>query len=421
MKCIAIPLFMTLSLALPVQADEADLQKRADELSAELEKLKQEMKELDSRTEALADQQQSTGLADSLASAYKNSGVSIWGYGEINYNRPDDSSNTKMDLRRAVFGFGYEFDDSTNFISEFEVEHGVVSADDDGEFEVEQFYIDHSLTDSVSVKGGLFLIPSGILNISHEPVYYYGVERNFVETAIIPTTWREGGAGVYGLTEQGIAWDVGVTTGFNLASWDPASTEGQESPLGSIHQELQNANAKDLAVYTALEYRGIPGFVVGGSVFTGKAGQGQSSVELARNSRVTLWEAHTQWAPGNFDLAALYAMGTISDTGALNATFVGNPSLIPEEFWGGYVRAAYRIPLPKARTLAPFVRFSQYNTGAEYDVDSAFSANSLPTETVWTTGVNFYLNPHVVLKADYQNFDKNGDNDRFDLGLGLDF
>ena len=42
-----------------------------------------------------------------------------------------------------------------------------------------------------------------------------------------------------------------------------------------------------------------------------------------------------------------------------------------------------------------------------------------PHDRVWTLGANFYLTPHVVLKADYQKFDTNTDLTRFDLGLGL--
>jgi hypothetical protein len=38
---------------------------------------------------------------------------------------------------------------------------------------------------------------------------------------------------------------------------------------------------------------------------------------------------------------------------------------------------------------------------------------------VWTFGANFWLNPHLVFKADYQDFSINSDFSRFDLGLGL--
>jgi hypothetical protein len=42
-------------------------------------------------------------------------------------------------------------------------------------------------------------------------------------------------------------------------------------------------------------------------------------------------------------------------------------------------------------------------------------------DRVWTLGGNFYTTPHVVFKADYQWFKLNGDFNRFDLGLGLNF
>ena len=422
MKYRILPLLTCLSLMSPVHADEAELQERMETLTNELEQLKQQMQEMNSRTEALADQQQTS----TPSAAYENTssqGVSIWGYGEINYNRPThDSSQTKMDMRRAVIGFGYSLDKDTSFNSEFEFEHAVTSAEDVGEVAVEQFYIEHSLTLDTSLKAGLFLIPMGFLNESHEPTRYYGVERNFVETAIIPTTWREGGIGIYGSNRLGIAWDVGVTTGFDLGNWDPASTEGSESPLGSIHQELANANAMDLSMYLALNYRGIPGWVAGASVFTGKASQSNPAASLASDARITVWAAQTRWTPGNFDLSALYSMGGITDTADLNATFVGNPTLIPQEFWGGYLLGAYRFSLGGTRSLAPFVRYERFNTGSDYaSLPAGLTVAARPTETVWTYGASFYLNPNLVFKADYQKFDVDDNNDRLNLGLGVEF
>jgi len=310
-----------------------------------------------------------------------------------------------MDLRRAVFGIGYRFNDSTRFVSEFEVEHAIASAGDEGEFEVEQFYLDHWLGGLANLKAGLFLIPMGLLNESHEPTRYYGVERNFVETAIIPSTWREGGAGIYG-NVAGVRWDVGVTTGFNLSKWDFASEEGRESPLGSIHQELQLARASDLAQYASLNYNGVPGFNVGASLFTGGAGQSQPGID--DHPRVTLWEAHTRWTPGVLDLSALYARGVIGGAGATNAANIGQPTPIPDSFYGWYAQGAYRVWQHGTYSLSPFARYERFKT-------------ALPTETVNTYGVNFYLNPNVVFKADYQSFHVDSDLDRFDLGIGLAF
>lgn len=423
MKKLLLTLAISSLYTAPSLADEAALQAKIDALSAQLEALKGEMKTLHAQTEAIATQQETAAATPATASASNSSGATLWGYGEVNYTRPkDDKSQTQMDLRRAVFGIGYKFDDKTRFVSEFEIEHAIASADDAGEVEVEQFYIDHQLSDNTHLKAGLFLIPAGLINENHEPNRYYGVERNRVETDIIPTTWREGGIATYGLTSYGLAWEAGLTTTVSLAKWDANSTEGRESPLGSIHQELQLAQASDLATYGALNYRGVPGFVLGGSVFTSKVSQDDASQPLAKDSRMTLWDIHTRWTPGNWDLAAVYARGSFSNTQALNLSFAGMPSPVPEEFYGWYTQAAYKVWQNGSYSLSPFVRYERVNTAASYAKQpQGFGINAADTETITTYGGSFYLNPNVVFKLDYQQVTDVSAKNRFNLGLGLAF
>ena len=422
-------------------ADDADLRARIDRLEAEVQALKAELNQVNSKTEAIANQQEAAASAPTSAPAgaaaaamaapaqAAQSGfgnTTIYGYGEINYNHPRDSNLTQADLRRAVFGFGHRFDDETRFNSEFEFEHAVTSQDDQGEAEVEQFYIDHRLAQNVNLKAGLFLMPFGLLNESHEPTAYYGVERNFVETAIIPSTWREGGVGIYGSTDFGLAWDVGLTTGFDLGKWDPSSTsECRQTPLGCVHQELQLAKAKDPSVYGALNWRGTPGLVVGASLFTGGAGQGQGTVSApVDGTRILLWDTHARWTPDRWDLSAVYAKGSISGTNDYNQFNDFVPTPIPKAFSGWYTQAAYRLWQSGGRSLAPFVRYERYNTASAYlGLPDTRSLSDTPagTETVGTVGFNYQLNPNVVFKADYQTFNVDSSRDRFDLGLGLTY
>ncbi len=438
MQRTKLALLMAALLSSPCSyADDAELRARIERLESEVQALTAALKRVNSKTEAIAIQQESAASALNNASAPGNTATSmpspaelpgsaytnttVYGYGEINYNHPRDSSHAQADLRRAVFGFGHRFDEDTRFMSEFEFEHAVTSKDDQGEAEVEQFYIDHRLGQSTNLKAGLFLIPAGLLNESHEPTHYYGVERNFVETAIIPSTWREGGVGIYGSTDFGLAWDAGVTTGFDLSKWDATSSEGSESPLGSVHQELQLAKAKDLSVYGALNWRGTPGLVVGGSIFTGQAGQGTPG-SLVGGARILLWDAHARWTPDRWDLSAVYAKGSISDTAAFNLVNAYQPSPIPKEFFGWYTQLAYRLWESGNRSLSPFVRYERYNTASAYAaLPVALSLSARLTETVGTVGFNYQLNPNVVFKADYQTFHVDTSRNRFDLGLGLTF
>jgi hypothetical protein len=382
-------------------------------------------------------------------SAFSN--VRLWGYGEIYYTRP--SSEPKMaeaDLARAVFGIGYSFDARTEFNSEFEVEHAVSSASDVGEFEVEQFYVDRQLSDAVTVRGGLFLMPFGMLNEHHEPTNFFGVQRNFVETLIIPSTWREGGFNLHGDTPIGISWNAGLTTGFDLSKWNYAPEfpqyttaldmeDNDVAPLQATHQELALANAHNLSQYIALGYYGVPGLTLGAAIFTGDAVKvpAPPNAPIFGNQRVTLWESHARWTPGKFDLSALYAHGSISNLTVANASNPGSPNPIPSDFYGYFAQAAYGLWERGDYRLAPFVRWETYNMGSSY---AGTSGPVVPTgllplsatpgdygywpqnhDRVWTVGANFYTTPHVVLKADYQWFHVNSDFSRFDLGLGLSF
>ena len=348
--------------------------------------------------------------------------TTIFGYGELNYTRPrNNSAATQFDVRRAILGIGHRFDESTRFAMELEFEHAVTSKDDKGEVAVEQAFVDHAFKPGLGMQAGLFLLPVGFLNRRHEPTAYYGVERNFVETAIIPSTWREGGAALRGDTESGFTWSTGLTTGFDLSKWDAAGTGGRKSPLASIHQEGQLAHAKNLAGFGALEYIGVPGLLVGGFVFTQKAGQGQAGFTAA-SPGITLWDLHARWTPGKWDLSAVYAAGRISGTSELNLVTIGNPTPIPKAFFGWYLQGAYTVWTRGDRSLSPFVRYERFNTASQYAAfPPGLGIAAGQTERVVTAGASFRLNPNVVFKADYQKFDIDPSRDRFSLGLGYAF
>ena len=417
--------------AVNAHADDAALRAEIDALRTEIAALKAEVRHIEGeRNSADATPTKASAPANADAapvpqSAAAANATTLWGYGEMNYNHPTArAADAQADLRRAVIGFSHAFDEATHVYGELEWEHAVASADDAGETEVEQLYIEHALAPAYGVRAGLMLVPLGLLNEHHEPTQYFGVERNFVETAIIPSTWREGGVAMYGNTDFGLSWNAGIGTGPDLGKWDPASGEGRESPLGSIHQELQLARARDPSLFAALNWTAIPGLNVGGGAFAGKIGQGADFA--GKDARLLLGEVHARWQTGPFDFSALYARGTISDTQALNLTFAGESTPVPKAFWGGYAQGAWRALAWGESNLTPFVRYEQFNTGAAYaEQPLGVSTSALPTEKVWTAGINYYLNPNVVFKFDYQDFNRDdaelGYGNRFNLGIGYQF
>ena len=414
-------------LAAPVAAlaQETDLAKRVEQLAAELEKVKAELAAQRAQAAAAPAPVAPSAPAQPDATAPAAAAIAstvFTGYGEVNYNRPvRNASGAQTDLRRAVIGIQHRFDEKTKVVAEFEWEHGVVSAEDQGESEIEQLYVEREFNNGLRGKAGLFLMPVGLLNQNHEPTAYYGVERNFVETAIIPTTWREAGVGLSGEFGDGFTWDTGLTTGFDLTKWDAASSEGRESPLGAIHQEGQLAKSRDLQLHGALNWRGYPGLLVGGSVFTGKAGHATTDF-AANDARVTLAELHTRYTPGAWDLSALWAYGRISNTDALNATFAGNPTPVPSSFAGWYLQAAYKLWQNADYALSPFARFESFDTARTYASQPAgLGVPTTPYERVATVGANLMVGQGVVLKADYQKFREDKSRDRVNLGVGFSY
>ena len=369
-------------------------------------------------------QQQIESLKDQVQSAKPNNAASgiqsltenttIGGYGNLNYGNFSGGATAKdqIDLQRFVLFFGHKFNDMVSFKSEFEIEHAISSSVDKGEAAVEQAYLDFHFTDKVNTKVGLFLIPAGLLNETHESPTFFGVERNQIESRIIPTTWREAGVAMYGEALPALKYQVGVTTGFSARKIDDPLIG-----IKSAHQEGQLADAEDLSLHAALNYTGINGLLVGGSVFTGNTGQSEPGIG---NARLTLWDVHTRYQTGNWDLRALYARGHLGDAANINTVTARNDA--PSAFYGWFVEAANHVWKSGEMDFAPFIRYEKYDSQASLPFNSVRVDSS--KNNVWTVGANFWATPQVVLKADYQVYDEKDEDrgdKRFNLGMGYMF
>lgn len=416
-------LAMALAAALATTPVFAQQQPTVDE---KLQILQQEIDTLKAQVQKPAPLPSASQLSGEYASmldraeALNSGATSFVGYGEAAYEKLRQSGNATADLTRLVFGINHRFNDRLTFQSEVEWEHAVVSSEDQGESEIEQAWLNYGVSDAVNLKGGLFLIPLGITNETHEPPTYYGVFRNDVETRIIPTTWRELGVGVHGLVGGGLRYDVGLTTGFDSGKLDDPTTG-----IRSAHQEGQLANAHDLAVYGALNYR-RPGLLFGGGVFSGNTGQNGASNPALQGvpARFTMWELHSQYRVEGLDLQALYAYGTLGSSDQLNAAVgatAATPFAVPKIMKGGYLQAAYHLYRQGDFDVAPFARIERYDIQQQEDPTLGLFQDPNNNERVKTIGINFWIHPQVVLKTDVQWYATDTTKNRFDLGIGYMF
>lgn len=354
-------------------ASEADLQMQIDELKQQIN--------------ATAEIVETTSSKDT---AHKT--TSIGGYGELHYNNwtgeNTASSKKELDFHRFVLFFGHEFSDNIRFFSEVEIEHVIAGDGQNGEIELEQAYVEFDLSQNHRAKGGLFLVPVGILNETHEPPTFYGVERNPVEKNIVPATWWEGGVGLSGEFAKGWHYDANLTSGLDI----------QNGNVRDGRQKVSKANAEHLMGVGRIKWTSIPGLEVAATL---TYQDGYEQVSAGPNKTAQLFETHVAWAKGPFGLRALYATWNLQD--AANGR---------DKQSGYYVEPAYRFN----DKIGVFVRYNNWDNQAG---DSSIDSEKIQ----YDAGVNYWPHPDVVLKADYQKQDMPGDKNQngFNLGIGYQF
>ncbi|MCZ6641447.1 MAG: porin [Gammaproteobacteria bacterium] len=394
-----------------VQAQQAQITSLTEELARTNARLEATTSALDETTrQAAITTQQVSATADYLDDIQAGGGdtqTSLGGYGELHYTRIDADDSTRdlkeADFHRFVMMFGHEFSERVRFFSEFEIEHSLVKDTGDGsnggEVEIEQAFIEFDLNENHYARAGLFLLPVGILNETHEPPTFYGVERNDVENIIIPSTWWEAGVGAGGHYDNGLSWDFALHSGLEMPT-----AGGSAFRIRSGRQKVAHANADDLAYTLRVKYTGFPGLEISGSY------QHQSDPSQLGNDGLDggdLLSVHGIWQHGPFSLRALWAQWrfdgaavALADVDKQTGWYV-EPSVklrIAEHEWGLYTRYE---DLDGARTRD---RFEQ-----------------------WELGVNYWPTDNVVLKVDYRkrehalNIDAGRDFNAFDLGLGYHF
>ncbi|MFN0315462.1 MAG: inverse autotransporter beta domain-containing protein [Burkholderiales bacterium] len=397
------------------------------------ETAEEKVEALQKRVETLeAQMKKDGGVSPSEASAANwpdESKVSIGGYGEVTYNNfRDHNVKDIADLKRFVLFFGYRFSEGIKFYSELEVEHAFVkngNAPSQGELEMEQAFLEFRVANPINVRAGLMIIPSGTINEYHEPPVFYGVERNEVESRIIPTTWRELGVAVQGVVADGLEYNAGIVTTPDASLY--SSSTGAASGFRGMRTSGSKSVANDFGFYAGLNWRGIPGLLVGGSLYMGDTAQnGNGATAKAQlagtGARLTLWDVHAKYSVAGFDLKALYAAGGLDDTAAINAAAgiaPGSNKAAPEAFYGWLGEVAYHVWRKGDHDLAPFMRYERYNTQKE--VAAGFATDPLNDEKVITLGLNYKPHPQVVIKADYQNYKADNKKDRWNLGIGYMF
>lgn len=321
----------------------------------------------------------------------------ISGYMEMHFNRPiDDVAPPVLDFHRFVLLVSHRFSDRIHFFGELELEHAVVSGlEEGGELELEQAYLDILVRPELNFRAGMILAPMGIINERHEPPTFYGVERPFVDTVIIPTTWFDVGAGIHGTIGGKLRYRLYV-----MAPLDSVAFTAEEG-LRDAAQNGVEAQVRNIAWTGRAEYVAIRGLQLGASFW-----RGNSSVTLNRLETPTgMIVADARFRRGRFEGRAEYAHGFVDGAAELNdAVFrlTGVDPNVARQIRGFYFEGAYHL-LPRSfeHDLGVFLRYENFDTQFRMDDGNV----NLPEfdRDAWIVGANYWLDPDVVLKVDYSH------------------
>ena len=370
-----------------------------DEVHAALEGIKALQGEINKLKAQISANKKAMSASSKVAKKFSK--LSLGGYGELHYNNTETDAGAKtrkMDFHRFVLFVGYDFSPKVRFFSEYELEHSIAGEGKVGEVELEQAYIEYDVTDKLTTRAGMMLLPVGIMNEVHEPTTFYGVERNNVEAKIIPATWWAGGVGVTYKASQNITIDAMFHEGLAV----PVSGSSALY-IRSGRQKTGNAEVGDMA-YTARVKWQKDGLAL--SAFWNEQTDASAN-EADILDGASIYGVSAQYThPSGLELRALHAEADLDVTDS-SSSLVTNGF---DEQEGSYLLASYRID-------------DTWGIFAEWESVEAYSASNEFDQ--YRVGFNMYWDKNAVIKFDYVDHEKDAsstsDFDGFNVGMGYDF
>jgi hypothetical protein len=363
------------------------------------------------------------------------------GYGQIKYQNDIQTKTASANLTRNVLFLGHRFSNTIYFFSEMEIEDAKVAGGRaSGEISMEQLFIKFNINRDMYLQAGLFIPRIGIINENHLPTTFNGNDRTYVETFVIPATWREIGVGLYGnvRTIPGLNYTVAVMNGLNSASF----VNGTGIREGRF--EGSNATASNLSVTGSLLYYIKDWRLQTSAYYGGSAGlikRQADSLQLssgAFGTPVALTEANVQYHKNGISFKALATAVSIKDAFKINRAYANNT---PSMMIGMYAELGYNFyKLINPESHKNFTVFARQEfMDLNYKVPSNGIKNGVNRKNYTVVGITFQPVSGVVVKADYTlrvTAERNDDlivtpfpqqlpyyttNGFFNLGLGYSF
>ena len=304
-------------------------------------------------------------------------------------------------------GTSYELENTENGEYETEVEKG-------GEVALEQFHITRMIVPEFNIRAGHLIVPVGLTNAHHEPINFFGSSRPEGETTIIPCTWHETGIeflGKFGKDYATFDYEAMIVTGLNANGFDR-----NKWVRGGKQGLFEGDNFTSPAYVARLNYTGVPGLRLGGSIYycpnTGANSDKLITYDEIGRIPVTIYSLDAQYTDKYVTARANYLSGNIAHADQLGAK---NGKLSNKSGYSRTTPIAKRAVSYNAEVglnlksivgggknfpvIYPFAQYEYYNSQEKGEGMDVMDARCQVSK--WNFGLNWRALPNLVVKADY--------------------
>jgi hypothetical protein len=236
------------------------------------------------------------------------------------------------------------------------------------------------------------------------------VARPLTDQLIIPTIWRELGAGIFGELGGALRYEIDVVGGLDATGFSALA------PLAGGRGNGHRLRINGAAVAGRIELFGAPaGFVMGGSGYYGSASGGEPALDEVK---VGIVEGDARFRGGGFDLRAEYAQVFIFNSYRIN-DYLGllGQDAIPKAGRGSYVQVGYDVlRLGDVETKQELLFFGGYENVNPRSAMSAYNYNPptitgpgetppdapSPARSFVCGGITYRPLPELAFKVDLQ-------------------
>ena len=325
----------------------------------------------------------------------------ISGYGESRASYDIKNKDANATLKRAVLFVGHKFNTRIILFTEMELEDAVV-ADAPGELSMEQAFLKFDINSSTYFVAGLFTPRIGIINENHLPTTYNGTERPYVETLIIPATWRGLGIGYYGNSDRlrGLNYSLSLTNGMNSEHFENGSgiREGRQEG-GKVRGTGLMLNGSLLYYYRSFRIQ----FSSSMSGTTAKQASIADTLHLQSGSfanPVFVNEVNVQYRHKGIECKVLACMVNLPDAANINQTFGNNTAT---RMLGTYAELSYDLLVRKAtqntKAVILFIRAEYLDMNQRIPNNATFV--DMNRKSYLIAGLTYKPVRGVAIKMDY--------------------